>query len=64
MVKGIAFRIAVIPGLVNGSGMARSEATKLGGYFCGPMYKLLRPLLFSLLPERAHHFTFSLVEFS
>lgn len=26
------------------------------------MYKLLRPLLFSMAPERAHHFTFSLLE--
>lgn len=26
------------------------------------MYKLLRPLLFSLSPERAHHFTFNLLE--
>ncbi len=26
------------------------------------MYKLLRPLLFSLSPERAHHFTFALLE--
>ncbi|HRP00894.1 MAG TPA: quinone-dependent dihydroorotate dehydrogenase, partial [Flavobacteriales bacterium] len=26
------------------------------------MYKLLRPLLFSQQPERAHHFTFSLLE--
>ena len=28
----------------------------------GPMYRLLRPLLFSLSPERAHHLTFSLLE--
>ncbi|MBK9273776.1 MAG: quinone-dependent dihydroorotate dehydrogenase [Flavobacteriales bacterium] len=28
------------------------------------MYRLLRPLLFSLSPERAHHLTFSLLEFA
>jgi len=28
------------------------------------MYRLLRPLLFSLSPERAHHITFSLLEFA
>jgi len=32
------------------------------GYFCLPMYKLLRPLLFRLNPERAHHLTFSMLE--
>ncbi len=32
------------------------------GYLCPPMYKFLRPLLFSMAPERAHHFTFSLLE--
>lgn len=31
-------------------------------YLCGPMYKLLRPLLFSLSPESAHHLTFSMLE--
>ncbi len=32
------------------------------GYFCRPMYKFLRPFLFSLSPERAHHLTFSMLE--
>ncbi len=32
------------------------------GYLRPPMYKLLRPLLFLLSPERAHHITFSLLE--
>lgn len=32
------------------------------GYLRPPMYRILRPLLFLLSPERAHHVTFSLLE--
>lgn len=34
----------------------------LAGYLRPPMYRILRPLLFLLSPERAHHVTFSLLE--
>jgi dihydroorotate dehydrogenase len=34
------------------------------GYLSGPMYKLIRPLLFRQDPEKAHHLTFNLLEFA
>ncbi len=53
------------PGSTDRSGFPGGRVAKVGGpTFAAPMYKLLRPLLFCLSPERAHHLTFSMLEVS
>jgi len=40
----------------------RTQIAGTANYICCVIYRLLRPLLFSLAPERAHHLTFSLLK--
>ena len=40
----------------------RTQIAGSANYICCVIYRLLRPLLFSLAPERAHHLTFSLLK--